>query len=364
MEITIDHAIDVGYSTFAAHLKDDLQMTFADPNFQPLNVLFDEHKTILDGGDEVKGWITLGDTGNFKHVSSGWEEDSDNTVNTDEEWKVNWTNATTNMSYSAIELAMCGDDDLKTYRYIDGKKQNMIREFAEGTRDKLFLSPTSSSDKTSPHGIPSWLPLGTSASTGGWTGYSARYNDGSTPGTAYNRGGIASTSSSNARYATAFASHAGNLGDNLNTLIDQMNIRTMFIPPTVPQSISEKSTQSNRRYFSSLVVISNLNQLLSKSDDKLGNLAKYHGLTEYAGTPICYAKALDTANVSLYGTNPFYAVNMDWLDVRILRDRNFITTKPTPRDSYHNIIKICMDLTYCVVGCRNPQRLGFLITNY
>ena len=126
MEITIDQAVDVGYATLENYAKpsDRLEITFKEACYQPVNDFFGKDKSSLKGGDRIEGFITLGDTGNAKHISL-WEEDSHNVVNTDSKWEVDWTHASTNMSYNRIELGMNMGDDVKVYDYLNGKRKNM-----------------------------------------------------------------------------------------------------------------------------------------------------------------------------------------------------------------------------------------------
>jgi hypothetical protein len=360
MEITIEQAVDVGYATLENYAKDDdrLEMTFKEACYQPVNDLFGKDKVSLDGGDRVEGFITLGDTGNAKHISL-WEEDSDNITNTDEKWEIQWTHAATNMTYNRIELGMNMGDDVKVYNYLNGKRKNMYREFGELLQDAIFQTPTSASDKKNPHGLVSWISQGTNGSTGGFNAYSGRYNDGS--GTAYNIGGIASSSSSNARWASYYMDHDGQLGDNVVVLLDRATRQTNFMPPVLVEETGPKHTFGAYRYFSNDKVIGNLNHLLLQSDDKVGpDLGKYHGLTVYKGTPFIYVQKLDTANTSTYGTDPIIACNMDYIKVFVLASNNFVVSKPKERDNQHNVLKVHVDLSYAIC-CTNRQRAGFLI---
>lgn len=362
MEITIQQAADVGLSTLENYAKgsDRLEMTFKEACYQPVNDLFGKDKSTIDGGDRVEGFITLGDTGNAKHISL-WEEDSDNITNTDEKWYVEWTHASTNMTYNRIELGMNMGNDVRIYNYLNGKRKNMFREFGELLQDAIFQSPVSASDKKNPHGLPSWLSQGTDNSTGGYNAYSGRYNDGS--GTAYNVGTIASSASSNARWASYYADHNGNLGDNLLVLLDRATRKTNFMPPAIIEKTGPKHSFGAYRYFSNDKVIGNLNHLLLQSDDKVGpDLGKYHGLTVYKGTPFIYVEKLDTANTSTYGTDPILAVNMDYLKVFVMSANNFIVSEPVPRDNQHNVLKVHVDLSYAICST-NRQRQGFLMNN-
>lgn len=360
MEITIEQAIDVGRSTLEAYAKpgDRLEMTLKEANYQAVNDFFGKYKENLKGGDRIEGFITLSDTGNAKHIGL-WEEDSDNTVNTDDRWTVNWTHATTNMTYNRIELGMNMGDDLKVYDYLNGKRKNMYREWAELLHDAIFQTPVSSTDSKNPHGLVSWLSQGTDDDTGGFTAYSGRYNDGS--GTAYDVGGIASSASSKARWASYYADHKGNLGDNLLVLLDRAIRRTGFVPPVLMEEVAPKHTFTNYRYFSNDNVMSNLNHLALLSDDKVGpDLTKYHGRPVINGVPVIYVEKLDAANTSTYGTDPIIAANLDYIKVFCLAANAMILSKPKERDEMHNVLKVCLDLSYAIC-CTNRQRAGFLI---
>jgi len=362
VEITIEQAVDVGYATLVNYAKDDdrLEMTFKEANYQPVNDMFGKDKASLDGGDAIKGYITLADTGNAKHISL-WEEDSDNTVNTDSEWKVDWTHAVTNMNYNRIELAMNMGDDVKVYNYLNGKRKNMFRELGELLQDAIFQTPTSATDKKNPHGLCAWLSQGTDNSAGTFTGYSGRYNS---TGTTYNLGGIASSASSNARWASFYADHNGNLGDNLIVLLDTATRKTYFVPPVIVEETGPKQNFQGMRYFSNNKVIGNLNHLALLSDDRVGpDLTKYHGVPMYKGVPWIYVQKLDTANTTTYGTDPIIAANLDYIKVFILRENNFVISKPKERDDQHNVLKVNVDLSYAIC-CINRQRAGFLINEY
>lgn len=338
--------------------SDRLEMTFKEASYQAVNDTFGKDKSTLTGGDRIEGFITLSDTGNAKHISL-WEEDSDNVVNTDKKWEVNWTHATTNMSYNRIELGYNMGDDIKVYDYLNGKRKNMYREFAELLQDALFQTPTSATDSKNPHGFPSWLSQGTDDSDGGFTAYSGRYNDGS--GTAYNLGGIASSASSNPRWAAYYADTNGQLGDNLLTILDEATIRTNFIPPVIVEETGPRHSFSNYRYFTNIKIMKNLNHLMLQSDDKVGpDLGKYHGVTHYKGAPFIYVEKLDTANTSTYGTDPLIAVNLDYIKVKVLSANNFVVGRPRPRDQQHNVLKVDCDLSYAICST-NRQRSGFLI---
>lgn len=363
MELTIEQAVDLGYATLQAYAKesDRLEMTFAVTSCAPVNEIFTKDKVVKQGGDVVKGWITLSDTGNAKHVAL-WEEETTNVVNTDDEISVNWTHFNSNMAYNRIELGMNMGSDVQAYNYLNGKRKNMFREAAEELQSAFFASPTSSTDKKNPHGVVSWLSQGTNNSDGGFTGYQARYNDGS--GTAYNIGGIASTSTSKARWASYYADHQGNLGDNLLYLIDGAILSTHFIPPVIPESIAKETgiSAANFRIFTNKKIILNLKSLLRKQDDLFAaELSKLGSSVQLNGIPFVYVQQLDTANTSTYGTDPVIGCNTEYFHPVVLASNSFVVGKPHPVYHFnHNVLVVDFDLSYAYV-CTNRQLAGWLI---
>lgn len=360
MDISIEQAIDIGHATLENYAKpgDRLEMTLKEANYQAVNDFFGKDSDSLKGGDRIEGFITLADEGNARHVGL-WEEDSDNHLNTDTQWSVNWTHANTHMSYNRIELAMHMGDDLVVYDYLNGKRKNMYREWAQLLHEAIFSSPTSSTDKKNPHGFPSWLSQGTDGSAGGFTGYMGRYNDGS--GTEYAKGGITASSTVKPRWASYYADHGGNIGDNLLTILDSAIRKTGFVPPILMEEVAPKQTFNNYRYFSNDNVSGKLNHLALLSDDKVGpDLTKYHGRPVINGVPVIYVQLLDTANTNTYGTDPIIAANLDYIKCFILAANNMVLGKPKERDNHHNVLKVNLDLSYAIC-CTNPQRAGFLI---
>ena len=359
MAITIRNAIDVGQSVFEAHKKDDLQMTFESSNYQALNDCFGKDKVILSGGDRIKSWVTLKDTGNAKMVGTGWEEDSHNTVNTDSEVVSDWCQATTNMDYSRIELGYTQDDKLRTYRYLQGKKLNMFREFADKLYDKIWTTPVNAADVLNPAGIAAWLSIGTDTE-GAFTGYQAQYSG---AGGLYNIGGVSCSAADKPKWGSFYGNHDGELGDNLIDLIDNAMMKTKFHTPAVPKKLDKDTNMHNFRFFTNAKVRRNINGLLRKSDDRIGSdLAKYSGVPFYQGIPVIYVEALDTDQAHRWDADPLYGVNMDYMKTYVSKANNFATLGPKVRDPNHNILSIYLDLSFCF-HCENRQRLGFLLSN-
>ena len=360
-DLTIEQAVDVGHATLASYRKEALEMTFNDISHELYNTWMQSAER--DSGDSVKDFITLKDTGNAKMISL-WEEDSHNTVNTDSEIKVDWAHATTNMDYNRIELAMNTGNEVRIYKYLTGKQLNMYREFGELLQNKLILPPASATDKKNPHGLSAWLSLGTDNSTGAWTGYQGRYNDGA--GTAYNVGNISCSATDKPRWASYYADHNGMFGDNLLDLLGRATRKTHFVPTMLPVAVAKETGSQPFRYYSNDNVIGNLEALARKMDDSVGpDLAKYFGRVLYKGVPFIYVTLLDNSAsyAAIMGTDPIFGVNHDYFKIRILKENDFVLGTPTRRDGSHNVLAVSLDVSL-TVSATNRQRCGFLISQH
>jgi hypothetical protein len=363
-ELTIDQAIDIGYSVLNANLNkaeaDRIRIVMGEQTYRPLNELWKLAET--DGGDLFKFWVSLKDTGNGGHKSH-WSADTRNVINTDVEGQVSWAEYSTNMTYNRVELAVAmSRGDLQVYNYLVSKRQKMFAEAASDIMAQLILSPASSTDKFVPFGISTWLSRGTDNTDPAWTGYLGRYNDGS--GTTFNSGNITSTSSVNTRWASLYADHNGNLGDNLINLIEECLLMTDFQAPQIPQAVLKDSeiTGDNCILLTTKAVIKNMRQLYRKSDDNIGTaLALLHNSFSVNGISALYVPQMDTPNTYLWGTNPVYGVKKDRFKIKVLEQNNFIVGKPYQSDVAHNVITVPMDVSYAL-ACDDRRFGGFLIS--
>lgn len=356
-EITIEQAIDLGLATLPAMRKDNLQMTYGLNNCSLYNEFFS--KADRTAGDGIEEFITLKDTGNGK-MTSMWEEHTSNVVNTDSKITAAWVHFTTNLSYDRRELAMNMGNDVKIYDYFNGKMKNMFREAAEMLQVKLLLPPTSATDTKNPHGLTSWLTMGTDGSDGAFNGYTGKFNDGS--GTAFNVGGISSSATDKPRWASFYADHEGKLGDNLVDLFCTAMRLTHFSPATLPRPYGKEETWGNFRIYTNNKVLRNLEALARATDDKIGgDITKYFGAVLVKGIPLVYLEELDTARTTVYGTDPIIGVNYDHFRAKVLAGNDFVVGKPRQRDNMPNVCTVDLDLSFASI-CDNRQLSGFLIS--
>ncbi len=357
--ITIEQATDVLQSTLEDIKKNSCPLTYLYSSYKLFNSLWKDRSKV-EGGDRINRFITLKDEGNAKHQGN-WEKDTHNVVNTDETIVQNWKRASSNFSYNIIEMDM-NRGRAQIYNKVQNKYNNTLREVVDEVFEGALKTPSSATDKLSPEGIPAHLSIGTSGSTGGWTGYSARYNDGSNPGTAYNSGSIASSSSVNARWASYYADHAGDIDDSLLVLLDRACRKLNFEGPMFPEKLPGPNFKFS--LYSNDNIIGSLNLLYAKSDDQMGyRVSEHFGYPNFKGIPFGYVDILDTANNSLYGTDPIFGVNHELITPVILNGWDFKIGKPRQRDEQHVVLTVDVDLVYNYI-CENRRRAGFLISQH
>ncbi len=149
----------------------------------------------ITGVNYLEGHITLDKEDNFKLVGI-WDQDTLKKVNIQKVYTANWRQGKGGMLWNTMETSL-NSGKQKIYDVLASQYRSAMKDILEGVYLSMVTGPTSASDDLSPNSINTWLRVGTASSTGGWTGYQSRYNDGSTPGTAYDTAGLASSASTN-----------------------------------------------------------------------------------------------------------------------------------------------------------------------
>ncbi len=355
--ITIDQAIDIMNLTLEDIQRRELTMTYTYHNYSLFNTLWSARKTTT--GDKLDWLVALKDEGNAGHRGI-WAEETYNKLNLTEKPTVNWVHASSNFSYNAIELAM-NKGEAQIYDDMQLLYRNTYREFADEVFEALVATPSSSTDKDHPHGLPTWLSIGTNGSTGGWTGYDAHYDDGGSPGTTYPPGGVTSTATSLARWASYYADHDGDLDDSLFLMLFEACQKLNFVGPKQPGTHDVKSS-INFSLYTSNNVIKNIAALYAKADDQMGARPNIHYqlAPQFRNMDFQYVPIFDTANTATYGTDPIFGVNHQLLYPCVLRGWDFNVGKPRQRDSQSLVLTVDLHTEY-QMKCTDRRMAGFLI---
>jgi hypothetical protein len=358
MITTIDQMVDFSNATFEKIVNRKPAMTYAYSNYDFHNEFW-RNSSKQTGGKRLEGRVNLSDEGNARHTGI-WEDDTHNIVNISKRYEVAWVYSTTNMSWNVKEMNLnSGPEEI--FDTIQNKYDNMCREWVDEVLDKVWLTPASATDDLTPLGISAWLSQGTDGSTGGWTGYTSKYADGNS----FNVAGLASSSTSNARWASYYADHDGNLDDSLMVLLDRAFRKLNFRGPSIPKALNApdgyKPTFS---MYSNDNVIGTINLYLMKSDDQAGfRFQNYFGVPHFKGVPIMYVPILDTADTYRYGTDPIFGINHNMI-YPIVQSQSNWTIGPDvdcAPAGQHNIRRRYGDLQYAVFAPQGRQFAGFLV---
>ena len=357
--ITVDQMVDFSNATFEAIVDKSPAMTYVYENYDFHNEFW-RNSAKRSGGKRLEGRVNLGEEGNAKH-SGIWEDDTHNIVNITKRYEIPWVYSTTNLSWNVLEMNLnSGEEEI--FDTLQNKYNNMCREWVDEVLEKIWLTPASASDELTPTGISGWLPLGTDDSTGGWTAYTGTYGDGNS----FNVGGLASSATSNARWASYYADHNGNLNDTLMVLLDRAFRKLNFRGPSVPKALDAPNGYKPRfSMYSNDNVIGQINLYLMKSDDQAGaRFDKYFGVPHFKGVPLMYVPILDDADTNRYGTDPIFGINHNMVYPIVQSQANWkigpdVDCAPAGQ---HNIRRRYGDLQYAVFAPQGRQFAGFLVS--
>jgi len=293
-----------------------------------------------------------------------WAQDALIKKNINTRYRLDWKLAYGGMLWNLIEQSI-NSKPAAIYDVWQQQYDSCVKDLIEELFLKIIVGRSSSADGDSPYGISSWLSLGTNGNTGAFTGYRGCYNNGSGAPTAstdvFNKGGIASTATSNPDWASYFADHDGNIDDSLLTILDEANRKLNFQPPVVPEKLPmERVTFA---MYTNNNVIKKLNAFYAKADDQMGYRPNAHyGTPSFNRIPMVYCPPLDSANLDVYGTDPIFGLNHNVIYPVILRGWDFRITK-RPDSNRHNVMSLFMDLVYQVWCNTSPKYAGYLVTN-
>lgn len=341
--------------------KEPALATFAYRKWQLFNKFWQSAQKETSG-DYLEGHITLDSEGNAKLVGI-WDQDTLQKKNIQRKYTANWRQAKGGMLWNTMETSL-NSGAQKIYNTLAPQYRSAMKDILEAIYLSLVTGPTNANDDLSPNSLNTWLRVGTQASTGGWTGYRSRYNDGSTPGTAYDTAGLTSSASINSGWASYFADHQGNIDASLLTLIDRAVRKTGFQAPVVPMDPSQgKNGLLSYSMYTSDNVIATLNTFFANADDNMGYREDSHwGTPTFRSIPFAYVDLFDTARTSLYGTDPIFGINHQNLFPIIDSNWNFkemVGTDPTRAVVMQRLIYVRYQM-----WCDDPQNAGFLISNH
>lgn len=362
MEAEFAQALDIWNATLQHIMTDKPALAnFAYNKYQFFN-LFVKNAVKVKGGDQLEGHITLNSEGNAKHVGV-WDQDTLKKSNIDTKYTLDWRQAKGGMMWNLMETSLNSGEE-KIFDVIEQQYESAIKDVIEQVYLAILTGPTSATDVLSPYSVFSWFPFGTQSSTGGWTGYSGHYNDGNGASAAtFNKGGVASSASSNANWATYYADHAGLLDETLLEYADRAIRKLNFQAPMIPKTVGEENGNIEFTMHTSDNVISKMNRFYAMSDDNMGyNRDSHWGVPTIKSIPLGYADILDTARTSVYGTDPIIGLNHSSIMPVIHTDWNF--KEIDGKDPNRAVVMTKLIYLRYQIWCKNPRYAGFLISQH
>lgn len=364
-EPVFEQNIDILHATTEKLMIDEPPLNYAHETYEDMAIWM--HPQIMQvSGDSLKGFITTGTVGNAK-AQNPWAKDNIIVKPITKEYQISpYRHYQGAMAYNKMDVSANSGAE-KIFDVVKLQYRKARAELIDLLRRAYWSGPTSANDLDNMYSIFCWLALGTQASTGGYTGYKARYNDGSTPGTAFSKGGLTSDASTNPEMANFYIDHQGDLGETLMKYVTRALRRLNFKPPKeVPDA---KMGQVNKyAVFTTQNVMDTLNVLYLRLNSNVGPNPGGSGYFPLSATPLpgsirlVWNDILDTANVSLYGTDPIVGINMNVLYPTYLKDWNMVLTEQTNGDR-HLVGEKYIDFggqTWCDV----PSKAGFLLSNH
>lgn len=332
---------------------------FAYNKYDLFNVFFRYAKKVK-GGDHLEGHITLDNEDNADFVGM-WDQDTLAKKNIDSKYTLDWRQAKGGMLWNLMETSLNSGKE-KIFDVIDQQYDSCYVDLIDKIYGRILTGPTSATDVKSPYSIFSWLPWGTAASTGGWTGYDGHYNDGGAASAAtFDRGGLSCASGTRDNWASWSADHEGDLDDNLYTLLERAVRQLSFHAPTHPRKFGDDGAGVGYSMYTNDNVHSALSSLNAKSDDQFGyRVNEHYGIPSFKGIPFGYVDLFDTANTSVYGTNPIVGLNHNQIYPVVHPEWDF--KELDVRDPNRAVVMQKLIYVMFNIWCRNPKRAGFLIS--
>ena len=327
------------------------------------NNWFTKDKVTFDGGTRIERAVQVTESGTA-HFTDAYAVESPAVADLQARIAVEWTQLTDNYSISRTEMSR-NRGRAKLIDLVKTKRISAMENIANKLEERAWVSPTSSTDKLNPQGIPMWITPIVTSLTYGHVGSLPYYSGGAA---ATSCGGIVPTvtdpdSSRWKNYAdrwAAAASFDGTITEDDITKVARMLRRLRFRTPTFAKDLDNGSYKNLRLYCGEELIEAFENRARANNDSLGADVAKYAGRTLVKGFPLIWAEQLDYSR----GTNttyPFYAINHAYFKPFVMEGDWFRETGPMNDRAQKDVFTTFVDLQFNFV-CINRQRGGGIIS--
>ena len=357
MGVTMEDHLDLLRTTLRDLPRGNYEVMWTYQQYE-FNRIFEEQRTVIDGGTSVKRNVFLDHTGQAKFRQM-FDTDAVSVANVHKEIDVPWTQLSTQYSWDVLELKTQANSAKGYISLIKTRVADAMWAWADLIEVRGWQTPTSATDKLYPYGIPYFLNNADSGTTtGGFNGQTITYGDAST-GT--NCAGIdAAVEAKWRNYTDVYTTVDNSLLKKFRSAFRQ----TRFFPPSFINNPGEDARYERVIYVQGSVFDS-IGDLLDKRDDNtapvdaLGSVRvkiNDRGTPFVNGHPMVYVPPLDDLNS--YGE--IYAV--DWTKMQaIIQDGYWMEEKgPMESPGQHTVLVTYVDGRCCIL-CTNRRTAGFVL---
>lgn len=355
MAVDNDALLDLVATTLKDLPKGQYEVMWDSQNFEFCQI-YNAQRRKVDGGTSIQRNVVLDERGNARYRKL-YDTDNPTVGNIQKQIDVPWTQLSTDYSWDVLEI-MRNKNSAKGYiDLLESRKMESLWSFAELIEDRGWKTPTSATDKLYPYGIPYYLNmLNAAVTTGGFSGQTIRYQDGST-GTVC-AGLDASTEAKWRNYADVYLK----VDNQLLRKMRKAFLLTRFKAPPMVKAPGQDAPGSTVKIYCDADRAVEFMDLADKRDDANAPkdlagkvLVDVEGATFFNRRPIVYIPQLDGVDYQ-----PIYCV--DWSKIQpIVQDGYWMNEgKPMMDRTQHTTITVFVDASHNNL-CINRRTAGWVM---
>lgn len=355
MGVSMDAHLDLLRTTLADLPKNRFEVMWTYQNYE-FNRIFDERKVQIDGGTSVKRNVVLDHTGQAKFRQM-FDTDTVNVDFVHKEIDIPWTQLSTQYAWDEVELLTQMSSAKAYISLIKTRVNDALWSWADLIEERGWQTPSNSTDKLYPYGVPYYLnKLNAAVTTGGFSGQTIRYGSGT--GTVC-AGLDAATNEKWRNYADVYTT----VDNALLKKFRKAFRLTRYFPPRLIRNPGDDAL-SDRVIYAAGDEYDALADLADKRDDNNGPAdlmgavrirIDQRGIPFINGHPLVFVPVLDSDT-----DHPIYAV--DWAKLQVVVQDGYWMKEKEPMQSptQHTVYVVYVDGRCCIL-CINRRTAGFVL---
>jgi hypothetical protein len=353
----------------ATTLKDlpdgDFEVMWDSQHFEAAAIMESARRKI-DGGTSIQRNMILDRNGRakFRRLFDTDSPAVDQVMTTID---VPWTQVSVDYSWDKVEIMRNKNSAKGFIDLLRGRRTERLWDFAELIEERMWLTPTSSSDDLYPNGIPYYINyLDNGVSAAGFSGKTIRYQDGTTGTTC--AGVDASAKAKWRNYAATYTTVDNSLLRELRSAVR----RTRFKPPSYVPKPGMDGVGSPVKFYANDQIVTELEDLGDQRDDNTQPkdlagkmLHNYEGTVYFNRMPIVYIPQLDGVTVTDGGSNsfspdPIYCIDWSKLQPFVQDGYWMVESEPMTDRGQHTTFTVFLDGSFNFL-CVNRRTAGFVL---